>query len=225
MTNTTTTQPKSKTTAAAQTFLSLESIRDGVVILKGGRQFRAVLMVSSLNFALKSEDEQDALVYQYENFLNSLDFDLQFVVQSRRLNIQPYLDTLVARQKEEAGDLIKLQIGEYMEFVRSFVELSKVVAKTFYAIVPFEPLVITETRGFLERLLPGGKTAASAAEDDFNQSKNQLLQRVEAVELGLRRLGVRVVQLDTEELIELFYGLYNPTESQRGSVTTPLEER
>src|SRR3989344_2233998 len=176
-TSTTAAAPKSKSTAAAQMFLSLESIRDGVVILKGGRAFRAVLMVSSLNFALKSEDEQDALVYQYENFLNSLDFDLQFVVQSRRLNIQPYLDTLVARQKEETGDLVKLQIGEYMEFVRSFVELSKVVAKTFYAVVPFEPFAITQKSGFLGRLLPGGTTAASAAEEAFTQSTNQLLER------------------------------------------------
>lgn len=227
MPNLPTASAKAKTTAAAQAFLSLESIRDGVIILKGGKELRAILMVSSLNFALKSEDEQDALVFQYENFLNSLDFDLQFVVQSRRLNIQPYLDTLAARQKEETSELIKLQTGEYMEFVRSFVELSKVVSKTFYAVIPFQPSTITQQTGFLTRMISGGGgTTASVANDDFNQSKSQLLQRVEAVSLGLRRLGVRVVQLNTEELIELFYGLYNPSESQKSTQSAaPLEER
>lgn len=205
-----------KSSTATQDFLPLESIRDGVIVLKHGRGLRAVLMVSSLNFALKSEDEQDALVYQYQNFMNSLDFPIQFVVQSRRLNIAPYLDFLAGRQKEEPNELIKVQIAEYIEFVRTFVELSQIVSKTFYAVVPFMPSIAQQQRGILRRLWPFAATKRDAASNDlFTEYKTQLLQRVDAVSLGLRRMGLRVVPLSTEELIELFYGLYNPTESQR----------
>ncbi len=212
--------PKAKSAATAQEFVPIEAIRDGVVVMKSGEGLRAVLMVSALNFALKSEEEQDALIFQYENFLNSLDFPIQFVVQSRHLNIRPYLETLSNRQKEETNDLLKVQIGEYMEFVRTFVELSHIVSKTFFVIVPFQPSAAERHAGVLSGLgslfggkKPGGTPADSG--DIFSQFKNQLLQRVDAVSLGLRRLGLRVAQLNTEELIELFYGLYNPTESQR----------
>ena len=210
---------KSKNAQAAQEFLSIETIRDGIVVLRGGLGLRAVLMVSSLNFALKSEEEQDALVFQYENLLNSLDFSLQFVVQSRRLNISPYLDTLSSRQKEEANDLLKVQIGEYIEFVRTFVDMTKIVSKTFYAVIPFQPSVAERKAGILRGITSffggGSHTASEDVDTEFVQFRTQLLQRVDAVALGLKRLGLRAVQLDTEELIELFYGLYNPTESQR----------
>lgn len=199
----------------------MESIRDGVVVLKDGQGLRAVLMVSALNFALKSEEEQDALVFQYENFLNSLDFPLQVVIQSRRLNIQPYVDTLVARQKEEANDLLKIQITEYVEFVKTFVELSHIVSKTFYVIIPFQTSVAEQHAGILRNIsaLWGATPTHSHPDADANREfthwKEQLSQRIDAVSLGLRRLGLRVVELNTEELIELLYGLYNPTESQR----------
>lgn len=209
---------------AAQEFLLVETIRDGIIVLKKGLGLRAVLMASSLNFALKAEEEQDALIFQYENFLNSLDFPLQIVVQSRRLNIGPYLETLIQRQKEETNELLKVQVGEYMEFVKTFVELSQVVSKTFYVAVPFQPSVV-ERRSAITKALPffGQPHGAKLSADDgeFAQFKNQLLQRVDTVILGLRRLGLRVTQLDTDELIELFYILYNPSESQKVSEAKP----
>lgn len=210
---------QSKNSASAQEFLPIDYIRDGTVALKGGEGLRAVLMVSSLNFALKAEEEQDALVFQYENFLNALDFPMQFVVQSRRLNIKPYLETLVSRQKEETNELLKVQIGEYAEFVKSFVELTSIVTKTFFAVVPFSPSIV-ERRGSIALKLKsffGGaaKKNSSASDEEFDQFKNQLLQRTDAVSGGLKRMGLRVAQLNTEELIELFYGLYNPAESQK----------
>ncbi len=208
---------KAASTAASQEFLPIDAIRDNIVLLKGGGA-RAVLMVSSLNFALKSEEEQDALVFQYENFLNALDFPLQLIVQSRHLNIRPYLDILVERRKEETNDLLKIQIGEYADFVKSFVEMTNIVTKTFYAVVPFVPSVAERSSGFLKGLsLMFGKSAKPGAKEDesFVQLRNQLLQRVDAVSAGLRRLGLRVAPLNTEELVELFYGLYNPSESQQ----------
>lgn len=214
-----TTVEKSKRAMAAQEFLPIESIRDGLLVMKGAEGLRAVLMVSSLNFALKSEDEQDALILQYENFLNALDFPMQFVVQSRRLNIAPYLDTLSARQKEESNELIKVQIGEYAEFIKTFVDLTNIVTKTFFAIVPFTPSIIERGGGALRRIrvLLGGAAGQRPVDGDleFAQTQNQLLQRVDAVSAALKRLGLRAAPLNTEELVELFYGLYNPMESQR----------
>lgn len=210
------TSAKSKAAIAAQEFIPIESIRDGIIVLKGNEGLRAILMVSSLNFALKSEEEQDALVFQYENFLNSLDFPMQLVVQSRRLNILPYVETLAARQKDETNELLKVQISEYIEFIKTFVDLSHIVAKTFYAVVPFQPSVAERGGGILKSLTSffssSGKPKAVEDEEEFTNFRTQLLQRVDAVSLGLRRLGLRVAVLNTEELIELFYGLYNPGE-------------
>ncbi len=212
---------KSQSAAATQEFLPIEAIRDGIVILRGGEGLRAVLMVSSLNFALKAEEEQDALTAAYQDFLNSLDFSIQFVISSRRLNIAPYLETLGARQREETQELIKVQIAEYIEFVRTFVELTQIVAKTFYAVIPFQPSIVERRSGVLKgfaSLFGGARTAekqAGGGAEEFAKFKNQLLQRVDTVSVGLQRLGLRTAQLSTEELIELFYGLYNPGESQR----------
>lgn len=211
--------PKTKSSLPAQDFLLIDSIRDGIIVMKQGLGLRAVLMVSALNFALKSEEEQDAIVFQYQNFLNSLDFPLQFVVQSRRLNIRPYLESLAVRQKEESNELIKIQIGEYTEFVRTFVELTQIVSKTFYAVIPFQPSIAERQsigKSFIRFF--GGRSGKTNGGDDFSQFKNQLQQRVDAVSLGLRRLGLRAVMLKTDELVELFYGLYNPSESQKVKV-------
>nr|MDO8600787.1 hypothetical protein [bacterium] len=206
---------KSKQAKSAQDFINIDSIRDGVVVMKDGG-IRAVLMASSLNFALKSEDEQDAITFQYQNFLNSLDFSVQFVTHSRKLNILPYLDTLKDRVKEEPNELLKVQTEEYVDFVKSFVELSNIVAKTFYVIVPFTSSVITRKglMGSLTSFLkpPSASQKKINKQDQFAEFKNQLFQRVDAVSLGLVRIGVRTAPLNTEELIELFYGLYNPTE-------------
>ncbi|MDO8560892.1 MAG: hypothetical protein Q7R91_01615 [bacterium] len=208
---------KAKGARAAQEFLAVDAIRDGIIILKNNEGMRAVIMASSLNFALKSAEEQDAIIFQYENFLNSIDFPLQFVIQSRRLNILPYIELLKAREKEEFNELLKIQIGEYIEFIKSFVELTNVVTKTFFVVIPFTP-TIAEKAGvasFLSSLI-GSKTAPALTSDEkFYEYKNQLTQRTDAVSTGLRRIGLRSAVLNTEELIELFYGLYNPAEAER----------
>src|SRR3989344_5422661 len=112
----------------SQDILQIEEIRDGVLVLKD-RSMRAVLMASSLNFALKSADEQTAIILQFQNFLNSLDFSLQFFMQSRKLNIEPYIDTLHDTEKKQTNDLLKIQIAEYIEFIRTFVRASSIVTK------------------------------------------------------------------------------------------------
>lgn len=207
--------PNTKTAAlSSQKFLAIDLIRDNIVILKNGG-LRSVLMASSLNFDLKAADEQDAIVYQYQDALNSLDFSIQFLVHSRKLNIQPYLDMLRERHKTEQNELIKIQINEYVDFIKSLVELSNIVSKMFYVVVPFNPSSIgSGSRGFLSGLFGAKKESGAKTESEktFAEHKVQLQQRVDTVSLGLQRIGVRTVQLNTEELIELYYGLYNPTE-------------
>ncbi|OGZ95032.1 MAG: hypothetical protein A3I44_00835 [Candidatus Sungbacteria bacterium RIFCSPLOWO2_02_FULL_51_17] len=198
---------KAKSAQAAQDFLAVDTIRDGIITLKNGG-LRKILMTSSLNFALKSADEQDAIIFQYQNFINAVDFSLQFVVQSRKLNITPYLQILKEREKEEANDLLKVQISEYREFIRSFVELSNVVSKAFYIVIPFNPTLMSGKGGLFGGM--GGKKRTE--EENFLEYKTQIDQRVDAVSLGLIRFGIRTAPLNTEELIELFYGLYNPGE-------------
>ena len=204
---------------AAQQFLSIDTIREDVVLLKEGG-LRVILMCSSLNFALKSTDEQDAIIFQYQNFLNSLDFALQFVIHSRKLNISPYLESLRARQKEEDNELLKIQINEYIEFIQSFVDMTNIMSKTFYVIVPFTPSALDQKGGLMKTVKSILSLKAPKAGDDassFEEQKNQLWQRVDAVVAGLRRFGVRSTPLNTEELIELFYGLYNPTEFEKAT--------
>jgi len=203
-------------TASAKQFLAIDTIREDVILIKEGG-LRVVLMCSSLNFALKSTDEQDAITYQYQNFLNSLDFPLQFVIHSRRLNINPYIESLRIRQKDEENELLKIQINEYIDFISSFVDMSNIMSKTFYVVVPFTPSIM-EQKGIARGLLNIFKSAPAAGEaGPFEEQKNQLWQRVDAVVSGLRRMGVRSAPLNTEELIELFYGLYNPTEFEKTS--------
>ena len=122
---------------ASQEFLQIAGIRDGIAIMKNGG-LRAILMASSLNFALKAADEQDAITYQYQNFLNALDFSLQIVIQSRKLNILPYLELIRKAAKDETNELLKIQMEEYIDFVKTFVDLSNIVSKTFYVVVPLD---------------------------------------------------------------------------------------
>lgn len=200
--------------APAQQFLAIDSIREDTVVLKDGG-FRVVLMCSSFNFALKSTEEQDAIIFQYQNFLNALDFPLEFTIHSRRLNIEPYLEALGERQKEEPAELLKIQIAEYIEFIKTFVSATNIMSKSFFVIVPFTPAALSRG-GILDKTLSamglGAKRETRDADRAFEEHKRQLWQRVDTVIEGLQRFGIRSSPLNTEELIELFYGLYNPTE-------------
>jgi len=207
---------KSKKSLASQEFLSIDSIRDGIVVAKDGG-LRMILMASAFNFALKSPDEQDAIIFQYQNFLNSVDFPLQFVIHSRRLNIEPYLTSLKDYEKAQENELLKMQTAEYIDFVRNLVELSNIVTKNFYIVVPFSPSFAEKSGalGFVSSIFSGKKAISAEGGDQFQEYRTQLLQRVDAVQLGLQRFGVRSAVLKTDELIELFYGLYNMQELDR----------
>lgn len=199
---------KSKST---QSFVPVKEVRDGIVVLKDG-SYRAILMASSINFALKSEDEQTAFIVQFQNFLNSLDFSVQMFIQSRMLDIRPYISTLEVRFKEQLDDLMRTQIREYIEFVKSFTETANIMTKNFFIVVPYAPSAAAVAGGIASKLPWSTKKQAGEETKTFEENVSQLEQRIAVVQQGLVRTGVRTVQLGTEEAIELLYKMFNPGE-------------
>lgn len=179
---------------------------------------RSVLLASSLNFALKSQDEQTAILMQFQNLLNTLEFPLQFFIESRELDIRPYIALLEEQLKEQTIDLIKTQTREYIEFVKGFTENVNIMSKSFFVVVPYVPAVIqggTGVKGVLGAFTKHGKEDPKERLDAFEENKSQLDQRVAVVQQGLSRAGIRAAQLGTEELVELYYKLFNPGDSEK----------
>jgi len=198
-----------------QKFVAVDEIRDGVVILKN-KGLRRIVMASSLNFELKSAEEQESIINGFANFLNSLDFSVQFFIHSRKLNIENYLAYLADRQKQETNELLQIQITEYIEFVKSFVETTNIMSKTFFLVVPYSAAGEAITSGITGAFKSRAKTAITeVSKEKFEEAKSQLNQRVEYVISGLSKLDIRAVPLETRELIELFYNLYNPEQIEK----------
>lgn len=197
--------------ASTQAYLPIAEIKEGVVILKDGT-LRAVLMTSSINFALKSEDEQTSLISNYVSFLNGLDFPLQIVMQSRRLQIQPYLDKLIKIEREQSNELLRSLTADYRSSVQQLVEMREIMSKHFYVIVPFDPMS-NKKKSFWARFKEVIKPVLTVRlkEERFQQRKAELDMRLRQVVGGLQGMGLEAVQqLDSQALIELFYTTYNP---------------
>lgn len=199
--------------ASTQQFLEIDQLREGVILLRN-KAMRGVLMVSSLNFALKSEEEQNAIIYQFQNFLNSLDFSLEVVVQSRRLNITGYLDKLKELEERQENELLRLQTAEYQKFIRDLIAGGAIMSKSFFVVVPFTLIEVPGMKAITG--LVRKQSVATLTEEQFQRCKSQLWQRVEFVALGLRRCGLQCVPLGTSELVELFWSLYHPEEAEVG---------
>ncbi len=201
---------------ATQEFVPIERVRDGVVILKTG-EMRAILITNSLNLALKSEDEQQAILVQFQAFLNSLDFDIQFFVESRRLNIKPYIDLLQNRSKEVKEDLLKIQIHEYIAFITKFTEESNIMTKHFFITIPYFQVANANNDKSILSSFNSKDSTSKESLSSFEASRIQLEQRVSTVTQGLSRFGLRAQKLGTEEVVELFYKLFNPSEQNRAA--------
>ncbi|MBU6310729.1 hypothetical protein KGO06_02215 [Patescibacteria group bacterium] len=204
-------QQKSK---AAQDFIPVEEVRGGVIVLKDGTLV-SVLMASSLNFALKSAEEQEATLFQFQSFLNSLDFTIQLFVQSRKLDIRPYLTLLEERLVAQTDDLMRLQVRGYIDFIREFTDRQNIMSKHFFIVIPYrEPL--TRTSETVQRTFFGaGSLSAKEKSIGFEEQRTQLEQRVGVVEQGLTRCGIRTTPLDTESVIELLFKEFNPGELEK----------
>ncbi len=204
---------------ATQEFVPIKEVREGVIVLKDGG-LRAIVAVSSVNLSLKSAQEQIATINQFQSFLNSLDFPIQIVVQSRRLDIRPYLLTLEAKMKDQREPLLKLQTAGYIGFIREFTEQVSIMRKYFYVVVPYEEATISVSKGFLGGLLGNKKDKAQSsskqtAEDaSFEEKRSQLDERVSVISGGLESCGARTERLETESVIELFYKTFNPGDIQ-----------
>ncbi len=199
-----------KIASATQQFVPVKEIRNGTIILKDG-SYRGVVICSSINFGLKSADEQHAITLGFQNFLNTLDFSIQIVVNSRKMDLRPYLALLAEKASEQKTELMRIQLREYIEFVRSFADQANIMTKSFYIIVPYAPHVsVSSATGFLRRESDSAKSAA--AQTSFEESRAQLEQRLSLVIGGLAGTGVRAVPLGTEEIIELLYRSFNPGE-------------
>ena len=195
-----------------QRFLEIEQIREGIIILKS-KALRGILMISSLNFALKSDDEQTAIIYQFQDFLNSLDFSCQILIQSRQLNITGYIEKLKELERVQENELLKIQTVGYREFIESLVTGGAIMTKNFYVIVPF---TLLETHEVTPRELLKTPKAPTLTEEQFQRCKTQLWQRMEFLALGLRRCGLAAIPLNTSEIIELFWALHHPKQAEVG---------
>jgi hypothetical protein len=197
---------------STQSFLEIDQIREGVTIMKN-KSLRGILMVSSLNLALKSEEEQDAIIYQFQSFLNSLDFSCQILVESRRLNITGYLEKLKELEQSQTNEMLRVQTTGYREFIENMVGTGSIMSKNFYVIVPF---YLSDFKAPPGTSFLGTAKSPTMTEEGFQRAKSQLWQRMEFLALGLRRCNLTAMPLTTTELIELFWSVHHPQEAEVG---------
>lgn len=198
---------------STQQFLPIKEIKEGIVIMKDG-SMRAVLMVSSMNFALKGDDEKNAIIASYQAFLNSLSFPIQIYIKSRRLYLDNYLNKLNQTLATQTNELLRQQTSQYVEFIGELLQYANIMEKRFFVIVPYYPSGVEEV-SFIKGLFGGKPTAQS----NFELEKTELMQRVNEVISGLTSVGVRVAALNTEEIIELYYAVYNPDTAGNEKIT------
>ncbi len=205
---------KNSVSVSTQQYLDIAEVKENTIVMKDGT-LRAVLLVSSINFALKSEDEQNAVIDSYVRFLNNLSFTLQIVIQSRELDIDNYLEYLKEKEKEQINKLLKVQTADYIEYIKELTSLGKIMNKRFYIVVPYNPLTDKRKSFFSligEALKPA--TIIKLKEKTFREYQEMLERRLESVIGGLESMGVAVARLDTQSLIELYYKTYNPETSK-----------
>lgn len=216
---------KNKSIASVQDFLDIAEIKGDTVIMKDST-LRAVLLVTSVNFALKSEDEQEAIISSYISFLNNIDFPLQIIIQSRELDINNYIIQLKQKEKEQTNELLKMQTAEYIQYIEELISMAKIMNKHFYIVVSYNPVSDKKKNFFaslLEVLRPA--TLIKMKEERFVKYRFELNRRIDNVIDGLGSMGLNTIQLDTQSLIELFYATYNPRTSKNQKLADVRELR
>ncbi len=201
---------KAKKGPPTQTYLDIAAIKEDCIVMRDGT-LRAVILCSSVNFALKSEDEQNASIQAYAQFLNSLEWPLQIVIQSRKLNIDKYVESLQGLSKQQPNELLRVMIDDYTSYIKELVSLGEIMTKRFYVVTPYSHLT-DKKRGFwfrLKNIFAIGQTIQLSRES-FAKNKETLDRRVDFIISGLASMGVKGVRLDTQGLIELYYNTYNP---------------
>jgi type IV secretory pathway VirB4 component len=197
-----------KPTASTQAYLDISEIKEGTIVMRDS-SLRAILVVSSTNFSLKSIDEQNAMIGAYQNFLNSLDFPIQILMQSRKLDVNSYLDRLRGVMQQQTNELLRMQTQEYIEYIGKLVEFASIMNKTFYIVIPLGTAAVQGGifQSLTSFLNPAGQV--SAKNRDFEKAREELQKRVNTVVTGLAPMGLKTILLNTEELLELVYNSYN----------------
>ena len=198
---------------ATQEFVPIKEVRDGIVVLKND-ELRAIVLANSVNLSLKSSDEQQATIMQFQNFLNTLDFSVQISIQSRRLDIRPYLLLLENRIKVQNEPLLKLQTKEYIEFIKNFTDTVAIMTKNFFVVVPYTHTTLKSDSGIIDKIFSrkNKEEIKVAKQIAFEEKRSQLEERVAVIQQGLSRCGINSAQLGTEEVVEVFYKVFNPGE-------------
>ncbi len=207
---------------STQNSLQIAEIRDGIVIMNDG-SFRSVIMVKSINFDLMSQQEQEAVEYSYQGFLNSLYFPVQISIRSQRVDLQPYIEKLDKIRTEHDNMLLALLMEDYITYIDQLSQQTNIMDKRFYVVVPYFPTVdvqkaLTQSKNFLTGLagiFSKREQHVVINETDLETAKTELRNRVQAVLSGLQQCGVQGLPLDTQELIELYYDTYNPDTATR----------
>jgi len=198
-----------KSVNPTQSFLRTKEIKQDTMIMDDGT-LRAILAVSSTNFDLKSQQEQDALIFSYQRFLNSLDFSIQILMQSRRMDIANYTEKIKDIMEKQTNELLRMQTAEYIEFVNRLVETGNIMNKNFYCILSYNESIGSSSAGFFSSLFRRGRSKAiTQREKTFEHHKALLEERVTSVSSNLNGMGLRAVKLTTEQIIELIYNSYN----------------
>ncbi len=202
--------------ASTQKYLDIAEIKNDCLVLKDGT-LRAILLASSVNFALKSEEEQKAVIQAYSRFLNTLEFPLQIVIHSRPFNIDPYINELNALRENETNELVRNQIIDYRDFIKELIDLGEIMSRSFYIVVHYNPAGDKKIGGgFFSKILDILKAAVvvKIKKEKFIGYREMLFKRIDNVISGLSSMGIKAVPLDTQSLIELFYNIYNPAEAK-----------
>ena len=208
--------------------IPIADIKDNVVLMKD-TSLRGVLMTNSLNFSLKSTEEQDAITYRYQDFLNSLDFPLQILIVTRKFDVSDYLEILEKKRNEQDNELLKIQVSEYIDFIKGLTQLVNIMSTYFYLIVPFSTSEESKKKGgggisgTISGLFKGiGKKDTQKKTQSYDELRTGLWQRMEYISSGLSGIGLKTVSLNNEELLELYYRMYNPEAKEKPKMETTV---
>ncbi|HPO05704.1 MAG TPA: hypothetical protein PLQ36_01200 [Candidatus Gracilibacteria bacterium] len=214
--------PPNNNLAPTQIFLPISEIRDSTVVLKTGG-LRAILQVSAVNFNLKSEEEQNALIYAFQSFLNLLDFPIQILVRSKKLDVDYYIESFGNIAKNQDNQLLKKLTLEYIDYIKKLVEYADIMEKKFYVVIPYDP-IRSRNRGmfaiFWDNLHPRDEVSQIRQRHfEFDSLKKGLNNRIDTIRTGLENCSLKVEQLNTPKLVELYYQSFNPVTARHQKVS------
>lgn len=203
---------------STQSNIPIAGMKDGVIILKTGH-YRMVLEITAINFDLKSEQEKNSIIFQYQSFLNSLHFPIEIVVKSNKLDLSPYLKKIESLVPKQSNDLLRIQTQDYVDFVGQLINLANIMKKRFYVVVGYQP--ITMNTGIIDKLFKRNQDVShiKISDTDFEHYSKELRQKAQTVAQGLGGMGLHCRQLNTQEIIEVFYEIYNPEVAGKERIT------